>query len=127
LTTTPELSAVRGELALELGDHLVEGGIHVVTGPLRPEDVPGGVARDLDVVASSGSGVALDDLDLQASDARIDPAELAELVLGYPSDLVGDADAPALEDEIQSSSLPRHHIPTRWWLDRFERDVRLPG
>ena len=78
-------------------------------------------------MASAGPGVALDDLDLQASDAGIDPAELAELVLGHLSDLVCDADAPALEDEIHSSSLPRHHIPTLWWRERFEGDVRLPG
>src|SRR5207247_3343979 len=59
LTTTPEFPAVRGELALELGDHLIEGRIHIATGPLRPEDVPLGVARVLDVMAFARHGVAL--------------------------------------------------------------------
>jgi hypothetical protein len=101
-----ELASIGGQLAFELLDDLIERRIDVVPRPLSPEHVPGRVAGDLYVMTAPQPGVAFDDLDFQSCDPGIDPAKLLQLVLGDLPDPIGDANTPALEDEIHDSSIP---------------------
>jgi hypothetical protein len=123
----PPLASIRGELAFELLDNLVEGGIDVVARSLGSEHVAGRVAGDLYVMAPTDPWVPFDDLDFESRDPGIDPAEFAELVLGHGSDAIGDANAPALEDEIHGSSLPPGGIGNPRGAAAPRKGMLLPG
>src|SRR5207302_11517229 len=102
------LAPVRGQLAVQAVRRLVEGGFDRLPRSLRAERLPGGVARHLDPVPAVHPRAALrDDLDLVPDDrwAR-PPFELRQTTLGFPAEVVGDAHAAALEDQIHDSPSP---------------------
>jgi hypothetical protein len=100
-----ELPAVGRDLTFQTLDHLVERGIDIVAGPGGSESTAAPVAGDLYPMACPHSGVEVaDDLDLELGHPRVEPLDLPQLVLGAPTDLVGDPDPPPPEDEIHSPS-----------------------
>jgi hypothetical protein len=96
-----ELAPVSGDLPLQVLHDLVDGGFDVPTVGVGPEGPAGAGAGHFDPVTSFHAGAPLlHELDLHAGELGEEPFDLSKLVLGGAAELVRDAKASGLEDEV---------------------------
>ena len=101
-----EPASPAGDLPLEALNDLVKGRVDVPSGPVSPKHAPERTTGDLDTVVPVDAWIPLfDDLDFEPANARLQAPDLRELVLGGLADLLGDSNAPALQDHVHARSL----------------------
>ncbi|HEX2090167.1 MAG TPA: hypothetical protein VHI54_09630 [Actinomycetota bacterium] len=108
-----EPSASARDLALQTLNDLVKGRVHVPPRSVGPQDRAQRVAGDFNAMAAVDSRVPLlDDLDFKTAHSRLQPPDLREFVLCRLPDLLGDSNAPALEDHVHARPLRLRRSPT---------------